>query len=457
MNKYPIIVNLFLTIAFVLSGCGKSQESDVQAQFQALLDESNAFMQDQNAEGAMQKAIEALTLADANSMTELSVEAMNSIASIDLVTMRDDHAWDFASKAESICRANSLSRNLARALLIKARVCIYADVSPETSRNDEALTYLDEALNLALELSDFKLQIDAYYSFSQVYVNKNRWNDVIDMNLFNLASSNLTKGETLAASFDYSDLIVKGMQYRVRLLRQASKYDEAIEYCNSILQASRENDFLARYQAYEQLTTLYYIQGDNDRAYESHQNTLQNIRQYMTQKSDDRLQDMETRYEVAIKEQKLSNSRYQIVCLCLALALFVILAYALYRKSRRANMKNQELEHKGKVKDELISFLSNDLDLPALEKDKDSLDEAVADYVNNVIEEKNRNASSLGLTRRELEILRMSAKGKSAAQMASDLHLSLRTINNHKYNIFTKMGVGSTTEMIAKARELGMV
>lgn len=55
------------------------------------------------------------------------------------------------------------------------------------------------------------------------------------------------------------------------------------------------------------------------------------------------------------------------------------------------------------------------------------------------------------LTKREAEICGFLCKGKSCPEIASTLFLSIRTVENHKANIFRKMEVGSCTQMMEKA------
>jgi DNA-binding NarL/FixJ family response regulator len=50
-----------------------------------------------------------------------------------------------------------------------------------------------------------------------------------------------------------------------------------------------------------------------------------------------------------------------------------------------------------------------------------------------------------GLTVRELEVLRLVAKGKSNREIAADLVISEHTVARHVQNIFTKLGVTSRT------------
>ena len=48
-----------------------------------------------------------------------------------------------------------------------------------------------------------------------------------------------------------------------------------------------------------------------------------------------------------------------------------------------------------------------------------------------------------GLTRREVEVLRLVATGLTDAQVAEKLFISLRTVNAHLRSIYAKLGVGS--------------
>ncbi len=62
-----------------------------------------------------------------------------------------------------------------------------------------------------------------------------------------------------------------------------------------------------------------------------------------------------------------------------------------------------------------------------------------------------------GLTEREVEVLRLVAAGRSNAQIANALHLSIKTVARHLSNIFTKLDVGSRTQATAVARRYGLV
>jgi DNA-binding NarL/FixJ family response regulator len=55
---------------------------------------------------------------------------------------------------------------------------------------------------------------------------------------------------------------------------------------------------------------------------------------------------------------------------------------------------------------------------------------------------------TLSLTVRELEVLRLIARGLQNKQIATQLGISLRTVEGHLNNIFSKLGVTSRTEAI---------
>ncbi len=58
---------------------------------------------------------------------------------------------------------------------------------------------------------------------------------------------------------------------------------------------------------------------------------------------------------------------------------------------------------------------------------------------------------------RELEVLRLAAKGMSNKEIAAQLALSVRTVQSHLGNIFDKLGVSSRTEAVLRALKEGWI
>jgi len=61
------------------------------------------------------------------------------------------------------------------------------------------------------------------------------------------------------------------------------------------------------------------------------------------------------------------------------------------------------------------------------------------------------------LTRRELEILQMIARGKSNKEIATDLGLSANTVAVHRANIMEALGIHKTAELVVYAIRNGLV
>jgi DNA-binding NarL/FixJ family response regulator len=60
------------------------------------------------------------------------------------------------------------------------------------------------------------------------------------------------------------------------------------------------------------------------------------------------------------------------------------------------------------------------------------------------------------LTDREREILDLVARGLGNGAIAAQLHLSLKTVQNHVSNVFGKLDVTSRAEAVARARDVGL-
>jgi len=59
------------------------------------------------------------------------------------------------------------------------------------------------------------------------------------------------------------------------------------------------------------------------------------------------------------------------------------------------------------------------------------------------------------LSDREMDIIKLAAKGMSNKDIANELHLSWRTVEGNLRNIFNKLGVGSRTEAVVQAMGRG--
>jgi two-component system, NarL family, response regulator LiaR len=79
-------------------------------------------------------------------------------------------------------------------------------------------------------------------------------------------------------------------------------------------------------------------------------------------------------------------------------------------------------------------------------------------YINNpsfVLNEK--ELASLGLSRRELEVLELMSQGLSNQEISSRLYVSLNTVKTHTSKLFEKLDVRRRTQAVEKAKRVGLI
>ncbi|WP_161962460.1 helix-turn-helix transcriptional regulator [Nocardioides speluncae] len=72
-------------------------------------------------------------------------------------------------------------------------------------------------------------------------------------------------------------------------------------------------------------------------------------------------------------------------------------------------------------------------------------------HLSGIVAATDAHTETHGLTRREVEVLRLVARGRANRAIASELHLSERTVHRHVSNIFAKLGVDSRTAAVSYA------
>ena len=77
--------------------------------------------------------------------------------------------------------------------------------------------------------------------------------------------------------------------------------------------------------------------------------------------------------------------------------------------------------------------------------------------VRDIVDARLDKKSSALLTKRELEIIEACCSGLLGKEIADKFHISLRAVNSHKTNIFNKLGLSSSVEMVRFALEHGII
>jgi len=474
----------YILILLGLVSCGSGTNADApDSRVPVLISQASGDIATQRFDEAMQKALEALELSVGDPL--MTVRSLSCIVGIDIMTSRDADAWEKAEEAEKIARERGFRKELSSILISKAKLCSYAEISAETGRNDEGLRYAAEALSLARETGEVEQQAEACYVIGSLYINKNRWNNPIDPDIYRMAGEYLDKGQAIADSADIPRLRRNGILFRSRWFQQGGRNEEAIEYFEQALAGLKESDYLTAASLNDRLARLYTRVGDYQKALDAHDDYVFLQQKYMQQKADETLQEMETRFEVQEKEREAERNRYRIVLLTLALLLAAAVIVIIVVRIRKIRLRNAELQRISDSREQIIELLSKDLKNPAsaiagkietlstqapelsaeeirrrcadLARSAEGINEDVAKYVEDVLVDRSQRIVDIGLTPREIQIIRLSAEGLTAAQIADKVALSVHTVNTHRQRIYAKMEVKNVADMLRKATELGII
>ncbi len=79
-------------------------------------------------------------------------------------------------------------------------------------------------------------------------------------------------------------------------------------------------------------------------------------------------------------------------------------------------------------------------------------------YISPTLAAKRRRlVESQALTAREVEVLDLVADGLTSLKIAKRLHISLKTVENHRANVMRKLDVSNTAQLIRKATATGLL
>ncbi len=85
------------------------------------------------------------------------------------------------------------------------------------------------------------------------------------------------------------------------------------------------------------------------------------------------------------------------------------------------------------------------------------IDAALKDQLLFEALDEKKSGKNTTLTKREQQVLELIAKGKTSPEIARELNLSTSTIENHRLNLFFKLGVKNMIALLNKARQLGLI
>jgi len=68
-----------------------------------------------------------------------------------------------------------------------------------------------------------------------------------------------------------------------------------------------------------------------------------------------------------------------------------------------------------------------------------------------------RTAATPALTPRQVQVLKLIVTGKSLKEIAFELHLSVKTLEKHRQQVMTRLGAGSSAELVLIAIRMGLI
>lgn len=183
--------------------------------------------------------------------------------------------------------------------------------------------------------------------------------------------------------------------------------------------------------------------------------TLERYSELSDRISEDRansaVEDFRVRYETkeaedALERQEDISKRRLITMLCL-IGFIVLLAAALAFFWRMLMIRRRQasiLSKNSEIKSKLLSIV------PAIANKNESV--KLKEIVNDI----ETMEDIPKMTSREQDVIKLCCEGLSSKEIADKLNVSVRTIDSHKSNIFKKLNISSTVELVRFASKAGM-
>ena len=290
-------------------------------------------------------------------------------------------------------RALQLDSQDGRVEKIAVRRSQKAEVLMEMGRDDEALTELSAAVPVFREMNS----------------------------LNSLAISLAQTGEIL---------MKKGLTAKA-----AEAFDECVAVCvktdNIYIESRGQNGLYQLYKDADARKALTHLE-----RYVELQAALNN------DKANEQMQAFNVKYESLKKEQTILMQRQKLMWAGILLAMLLILlamsgvAIALkIRSSKETERKNAMLVKANIDKDRLLALVRNYIP-----------DEAAVEVGD--VSDPRTVLPEINLTARQIEIAELCAQGMISKEIAVRLGISQRTVEVHKNNIFRKLGINNTVELM---------
>ena len=132
---------------------------------------------------------------------------------------------------------------------------------------------------------------------------------------------------------------------------------------------------------------------------------------------------------------------FSVLVLCIVVLLTTIVLLLRKRKNILEQKVLDQEQQYAKLAFELRQFYGKD----------------ISTLLQDIADAKAKNIQETKLTKREQEIVKLLCEGYRGKEIADKLFISIRAVNSHKTNIFNKLNLTSSVELVRFALEHGLI
>lgn len=377
--------------------------------------------------GAIQYAEECLEIDRASGNQENISSSLNNIAGLYLTY------GDPETSLKYIDEAIEVEEPLGRSAYLAVRYGVASEIYLKLGELPSALEFADKALQLDLEGERVE----------KIAVRRSQKAAVL-MEMGDYAEAEVQLKMALPVFEEYNSLNSLAITYAQLGEIAAIRYDTAAASEAFGKSVSVSRSIRHKYMESRALKGLYNLYKDTypSKALESLERVLEIEMQIHDQKATEMMQSFDVKYETLKKEHTISLQKQTIrtrnVVLILLTALLVLSCILTFLKAKAAKameQKNAILVKANLDKDRLLSL------------SRHNVPDEVKQEINAIVSEVG-SMPQINLTKRELQIAELCSQGMLNKEIAAQLGISQRTVETHKNNLFRKLGINNTVELM---------
>lgn len=353
----------------------------------------------------------------------------------------------FDEAEKYLAEAIEIERTLNKPYSLSIRLGLASEAAIQACKYEEALAFADEALALAETLGDPNKNAMRQSQKGLALLQLHRYDEARE--ILNVSA------DTHRSLKNFHSLSITLRQ--LANVEQATGHEvQAIEYLKESLELSRHlgnrmhmakvcrqlADLLQRRDPAQAFLYLDECDKLNQQMYDD--KVAQQLQSFSV-----KYQTAEYKHELQIQQNQLYWHRVMMVAFVILLLICILAVILLARLAKVRGKNNEILRKASSAKDELVRIAN--LEKLQAESAKRRILE-VAEHFSSLAD-----LSDNELTSREIQIIKLYAKGLVSKEVAEQLNISVRTVETHKNHIYRKLGISTTVELLRFAQQKGLV